>query len=60
MAPDFEDVAPSDSWFSYIQKLRGLGITSGCSSISYCMDQPTTRGQMAAFLARVFLTARTN
>lgn len=58
--PYFQDVAPSDSWFSYIQKLRDLGITSGCSSASYCANQPTTRGQMAAFLVRAFLTTRAN
>ncbi len=58
--PYFQDVAPSDPWFSYIQKLRDLGITSGCSSASYCADQPTTRGQMAAFLVRAFLTTRAN
>ncbi len=58
--PYFDDVAASDFWFSYIQKLRDLGITSGCSSTSYCVGQPTTRGQMAAFLTRAFLTARVN
>jgi hypothetical protein len=58
--PYFDDATPADSWFSYIQKLRDLGITSGCSTTSYCADQPTTRGQMAVFLARAFLTPRAN
>jgi probable HAF family extracellular repeat protein len=58
--PYFEDVASDDVWYPYIQKLRDLGITSGCSSTSYCADQPTTRGQMAVFLARAFLIPRAN
>jgi len=56
----FDDVAPGDTWFSYIQKLRDLGITTGCSATSYCVDQPTTRGQMAVFLVRTFLATRAN
>jgi len=32
--------------------LATAGITLGCSSFSYCPDDPLTRGQMAAFLTR--------
>jgi hypothetical protein len=52
----FQDVSSSHSYFSYIQKMRQLGITSGCTSAAYCSDAPTTRGQMAAFLIRAFFT----
>jgi hypothetical protein len=33
-----------------------LGITTGCSPTQYCVDAQTTRGQMAVFLIRAFLT----
>ncbi|MCC6365309.1 MAG: hypothetical protein IT165_17480 [Bryobacterales bacterium] len=39
-----------------MQKMRQLGITTGCATAAYCPDAPTTRGQMAAFLVRAFLT----
>ena len=51
----FTDVPPTDVWFPYIQKLRELGITVGCSTTTYCRDQFLTRGQMSVFLVRAFL-----
>lgn len=54
--PYFADVAANHPFFSAIQKMKELGITSGCSAIQYCPDQPTTRGQMAVFLIRAFYT----
>ncbi|MBL8231466.1 MAG: S8 family serine peptidase [Bryobacterales bacterium] len=48
----FEDVRPTHPQFRHIQKLRELGITSGCSSIEYCPDLLISRGQMAVFLVR--------
>ncbi|HUQ91665.1 MAG TPA: S-layer homology domain-containing protein, partial [Bryobacteraceae bacterium] len=50
--PYFTDVPSTDSHFSYIQKMKELGITSGCTLTTYCPDAPVTRGQMAAFLVR--------
>jgi hypothetical protein len=50
--PYFTDVAANHPFFPHIQKLRELGITTGCSASLYCPDQPVTRGQMAAFLVR--------
>jgi len=38
--------------FKYVQKMRQMGITSGCSASTYCPDQPVTRGQMAVFIIR--------
>ena len=32
----------------------GTGLTRGCGESSFCPDHPVTRGQMAAFLFRVF------
>lgn len=55
-APYFNDVPPTHPFFSFIQKMRELGITSGCSAGSYCPDGWTTRGQMAVFLIRALFT----
>lgn len=53
-SPYFTDVAAQDPFFPFIQKLRELGITSGCSASAYCPGDPVTRGQMAVFLIRSF------
>lgn len=54
--PFFVDAPRTDSFYPFIQKLREMGITNGCSSIQYCGDQTVTRGQMAVFLTRAFFT----
>ncbi len=51
----FQDVPPSHPFYAFIQKMRELGITSGCTATAYCPSDTTTRGQMSAFLARAFL-----
>lgn len=51
-APFFTDVPATHSLFKWIQKLRELGITTGCTQTEYCPDSPVTRGQMATFLIR--------
>ncbi len=53
--PYFTDVPATDSFFPYVQKLKELGITTGCGNGDYCPDDFVTRDQMAAFLARAFL-----
>jgi hypothetical protein len=53
--PYFSDVSPSHPQFSYIQKLRDLGVTNGCGNGQYCPADPVTRGQMAAFIVRARL-----
>ncbi len=53
--PYFSDVPSTNSFFKYIQKLKELGITTGCGNGQYCPDEDVTRDQMAAFLARAFL-----
>jgi len=55
-SPYFNDVAGGHPFFVYIQKLRQMGITVGCTVSEYCPDQATTRAQMAAFLIRAFFT----
>ncbi len=55
-APFFSDVPASHPFFPFIQKLRELGITTGCTATTYCPDAPNTRGQMAVFLIRAFFT----
>jgi hypothetical protein len=56
--PYFTDVPTTHPFFSFVQKMREWGITSGCAATQYCPDDPTTRGQMAAFLIRAFYTPR--
>ena len=52
--PYFTDATPSavGSFFPYIQKMHELGITSGCTTTTYCPDLNVTRGQMAVFIIR--------
>jgi hypothetical protein len=50
--PYFTDVPASHWAFKYIQKLKELGITTGCGSGQYCPEETVTRDQMAAFLVR--------
>lgn len=54
MTPYFTDVPPSDPFFKFIQKLKDLNITGGCTPTMYCPNDPVTRGQMAVFI----ITAR--
>jgi hypothetical protein len=54
--PYFTDVSSNHPFFAYIQKMREMGITSGCGTSSYCPDNSNTRGQMAVFLVRGFFT----
>jgi len=53
--PYFSDVPATDQFFPYVQKMKELGITTGCGGGQYCPFDDVTRDQMAAFLARTFL-----
>jgi sugar lactone lactonase YvrE len=44
--PYFTDVPPSNPYFKFIQKLKDLGITGGCTATTYCPDDSVTRGEM--------------
>ncbi len=48
----FTDVPNSNTFHTQIGRVKGAGITSGCSPTTYCPNGNVTRGQMAAFLAR--------
>lgn len=51
----FDDVTSTNGIFPFVQKLRELGVTTGCAPRRFCADQPVTRGQAAVFLVRAFL-----
>jgi len=50
----FADVSLGDFAYRYIETMLHHRITSGClgTPFKYCPGDPTTRGQMAAFIAR--------
>ena len=50
--PYFTDATPAlvGAVFPFIQKMRDLGITSGCTTTTYCPNDNVTRGQMAVFI----------
>ena len=50
--PLFTDVPATYSFFRWIQKMREIGITAGCTTTTYCPEDPVTRGQMAIFIMR--------
>jgi hypothetical protein len=54
--PFFTDVPATDIFFPHVQKMKELGITSGCSLNEYCPLSLTTRGQMAVFVVRGLFT----
>jgi hypothetical protein len=54
-APYFTDVLPGTELFPYVQKLREMGLTSGCTTTTYCPDRLLKRQEMAVFLVRAFL-----
>ena len=50
----FNDVPTNHPFFRFVQALVAAGITSGCSASPplFCPDDPVTRKQMAAFIAK--------
>jgi hypothetical protein len=60
--PYFMDVPPTYPFYKHIQKLKELGITTGCQSNPpmYCPDNYVTRDAMAVFLYRGFLSNSSN
>ena len=49
---DFLDVAQSDAFHPYIEKIFRLGITVGCGGGLFCRDDSVNRAQMAVFLLK--------
>jgi hypothetical protein len=55
--PTFTDVLPTGTWawaYGYVERIALLGITSGCTTTTYCPGNAVTRGQMAKFLVLAF------
>ncbi|MBI4909754.1 MAG: S-layer homology domain-containing protein [Acidobacteria bacterium] len=52
----FTDVLSTHQFFPFVQKLRDWGITAGCDATRFCPDSIVSRGQMAVFIVRGFLT----
>jgi hypothetical protein len=50
--PYFTDVGSSNVDFSYVQRMKMDGITSGCTATAYCPNDPVTRAEMATFIVR--------
>ncbi len=50
----FDDVPPEDVGCRFIHYIAAEGVTSGCSTTSYCPANPVTRDQMAVFLTKAF------
>lgn len=50
--PYFTDVPVDHPFFPWIQKLRELEITSGCTATEFCPGAAATRGQIAVFIIR--------
>ena len=48
----FTDVDSADPFCPSVEWVRNRGVAQGCTATLYCPDAPTTRLQMAAFLAR--------
>jgi hypothetical protein len=55
--PYFTDVASTDPYFKFVQKMRDMGFWNGCSSTLYCESNAVTRGQMAPMILRSMLGA---
>ncbi len=50
--PHFTDVPVGAFAFSYIQRMDQDGITSGCTTTTYCPDDDVSRAEMAVFIMR--------
>jgi len=48
----FGDVPVDHPFFQFIEAIAAAGITAGCGGGNFCPDQPITRKQEAAFLAK--------
>lgn len=55
--PYFEDMPASSNFFPFVQRIRDLGITAGCSTTPalFCPNSPITHGQMAVFMIAAWM-----
>ena len=64
--PYFQDVpasgSPDSIYFPFVQRIKDLGITAGCSTNppNYCPDTSITQGQMAVFMITSWMSANNN
>ncbi|MFN2304626.1 MAG: S-layer homology domain-containing protein, partial [Anaerolineales bacterium] len=51
---NFADVPPTSGFWQWIERLYTAGITGGCgvNPLTYCVDNPVKRSEMAIFLER--------
>jgi stage II sporulation protein D len=52
VTPQFDDVSAGHRFAGEVLGLSELGITSGCTALSFCPERSVTRAEMAAFLVR--------
>ncbi|MBL8233909.1 MAG: S-layer homology domain-containing protein [Bryobacterales bacterium] len=52
--PYFTDVPASHPFFKFIQKMKELGITNGCTTTTYCPDYPMSNSAAAIFTSRAY------
>jgi hypothetical protein len=52
----FNDVPPTNVFYTFIDRMAVLNITLGCTPdhLLYCPNDSVNRAQMAAFLVRAF------
>jgi MYXO-CTERM domain-containing protein len=51
-SPTFDDVAPEDWFYPFVETAYALGIATGCTATSFCPRQDVTRAELAGFLQR--------
>jgi hypothetical protein len=56
-APYFTDVATTDAFFPYVQKMRDMGFWTGCSATEYCTSSPVLQSDMSALVMRSLVGA---
>lgn len=58
-APYFDDMQPASGYFPFVQRIKELNITAGCSITPplYCSTSNITQGQMAVFMMRAWMQA---
>jgi hypothetical protein len=54
--PYFTDMPSANTQFPFIQKLKDYGITNGCTTTTFCPEQPITRAQASVLIIRTFFT----
>lgn len=56
----FTDVLNTNGFFKYIQKMKDMGYTTGCTATQFCPNDDVSRANAAVFIARAFLGGQAN